>query len=163
MTTDKASLGQYGVYLVAAELCKMGYTAVTTSRNAKAVDVLAFNSANGKTAGIQVKTGQRTANSEVLPVVAAVLGEVDNLDFKTPFVFVYIPSLDVVSPVKVSPRYFIVPAEDVKKLLKVYVDYHLNRKHRKPLEDLLKSRWPLKFDLKDLERYEDKWELLGLD
>ncbi|MFQ5825827.1 MAG: hypothetical protein ACE5IA_00590 [Dehalococcoidia bacterium] len=151
---DKASLGQYGVYQVASVLCRMEYTAVTTSRNTKAVDVLAFNPRNGKAVGIQVKTGR-----DRLPVVTKAPEEIGSLEFKNPFVFVYVPNDE-----KATLRYFILTGDKVKKLLEEQWDWHKTyRKHRKPIDEIGKNPWPWKFDINELEPYEDKWNLLGLD
>jgi hypothetical protein len=50
--------GVAGEYSVAAELCRRGYLASITLRNAKGVDILATNATASKTAAIQVKTNQ---------------------------------------------------------------------------------------------------------
>lgn len=50
--------GVAGEYSVAAELCRRGYLASITLRNAKGVDILATNTTATKTAAIQVKTNQ---------------------------------------------------------------------------------------------------------
>jgi hypothetical protein len=44
--------GMAGVYYVAAELSTLGYTALVTTRNAKAADIIAINGKTGMTAAI---------------------------------------------------------------------------------------------------------------
>ncbi len=151
---DKATLGQYGVYQVAAELCKLGYTAVTTSRNTKAVDILAYK--EGKAVGIQVKTVSEWPNIGVI-VENCVPEEMGNLQFQVPFVFVYFQG------VTESLRYFIVPKNEILQLLeKSWKWYIENSNHKKPIEGILKTRQPLCLLFKLAEPYENKWENLGL-
>ncbi|MGE4107732.1 MAG: hypothetical protein AB7F66_10995 [Bacteriovoracia bacterium] len=50
--------GVAGEYSVAAELCRRGYLACITLRNAKGVDILATNATATTTAAIQVKSNQ---------------------------------------------------------------------------------------------------------
>ena len=156
---DKATLGQYGVYQVAAELCRRGYTAVTTSRNAKAVDVLAFNPSNGKTVGVQVKTGRQNGKTErkalITVVSATARDEIDRLQLLTPFVLVYVPD-DEKSP----SRFFVVPGYKVLQMLKDDLKRYIHRKHRKHPNMEVKTRWL--FSVEKVEPYEDKWDNLGL-
>lgn len=58
----KGIVGVSGEYLVAGELSQRGIVATLTLKNTPAVDVLATNLKNGKTANIQVKT--MSANNE---------------------------------------------------------------------------------------------------
>jgi hypothetical protein len=48
--------GTAGTYLVAAKLSLEGFVATVTSRNARAVDILAYYPVTGRAFGIQVKT-----------------------------------------------------------------------------------------------------------
>ena len=150
---DRASIGQYGVYLVAAELCRLGYTAVTTSRNTKAVDILAFNPTNGVSVGIQVKTGRVAA----LPVLTASINEIDHQNLLTPFVFVYIAGE------KSYPRFFVVPRDEVLQQLEEDRDQLVRNKKKKgkAFDPKVKTRWSIQ--LKRVKPYENKWENLGLD
>lgn len=59
MATDKQITGMTGVYLVAAELCRLNMIVSVTSRSAKGVDLLATTPDAKKTYAIQVKTLNR--------------------------------------------------------------------------------------------------------
>jgi hypothetical protein len=54
--------GTTGVYFVAAELSLRNYTALVTTRNTKAIDILAFNDNTFRSVGIQVKTNAPTSS-----------------------------------------------------------------------------------------------------
>jgi hypothetical protein len=56
----KAIAGMRGVYMVAAELSKLGLIVSTTSRNTKGADILATNWGCSRAWSIQVKTNSRT-------------------------------------------------------------------------------------------------------
>ena len=58
--------GVAGEYLVAAELSRRGYIASITLRNTRGIDILASNADATRSAGIQVKTNQRSSRSWVL-------------------------------------------------------------------------------------------------
>lgn len=56
--------GIAGVYYVAAELSKLGYIALITTRNTKAAGIIAMNDKTGMTVAIEVKTcGISTSDS----------------------------------------------------------------------------------------------------
>ncbi|MBS7635808.1 hypothetical protein KEJ37_00440 [Candidatus Bathyarchaeota archaeon] len=56
--------GMSGVYYVAAELSKLGYIALVTTRNTKAADIIAMNDKTGVSVAIEVKTcGISTSDS----------------------------------------------------------------------------------------------------
>jgi len=57
--TQATSLG--GVFFVAAELSMREYTALLTTRNTKAVDIIALNNNSLRSIGIQVKTNAPTS------------------------------------------------------------------------------------------------------
>lgn len=66
MAPSKTQLaGLAGTYLIAAELTLKGFIATVTSRNAKAVDILAYNPSQKKTIEIQVKTNSEDSTWEV--------------------------------------------------------------------------------------------------
>jgi len=55
MTKGQIS-GATGVYYVAAELSRRNYTALVTTRNTRAIDILAMNNSTMRSVGVQVKT-----------------------------------------------------------------------------------------------------------
>lgn len=162
---NKALIGQYGVYHVASILCWMGYNAVPTSRNTKAVDLIVHNPRNDKAVGIQVKTMRQQHKKDpskdfyaVMNVIPAEMDKVKN-KFSNPFVFVYIPMGE-----KPNPRCFIVPKEEVFKLCEEHWKrYERESKHKEPINEIAKRRQPLAITVKQLEPYENRWDLLGLE
>jgi hypothetical protein len=77
--------GMMGVYYVAAELSKRGYTAVVTTRNTKSFDIVAVNEKTGATKAIEVKTcGVSTSDSFWL------LGKRDYEKRPSNFIYVFV-------------------------------------------------------------------------
>ncbi len=62
MSQVKQLTGMRGVYLVAAELSRLGYIASPTSRSAIGADILVTDQACNRTYAVQVKTNARTFN-----------------------------------------------------------------------------------------------------
>ena len=62
MTTKGQFTGMRGVYLVAAELSKLGFIAAPTSRSAKGADILVTDKECKNTYSVQVKTNATTFN-----------------------------------------------------------------------------------------------------
>ena len=60
MATKQQLTGMRGVYLVAAELSKLGFIASPTSRSTIGADILATDRSCQKTYSVQVKTNART-------------------------------------------------------------------------------------------------------
>ena len=60
MSQLKQLTGMRGVYLVAAELSRMGFIASPTSRSAIGADILVTDQACSRTYAVQVKTNART-------------------------------------------------------------------------------------------------------
>ena len=56
MADKSGSMGIAGEFFVAAELTRRGYVASLTSKNTKAIDILASNKDGSKSVAIQVKT-----------------------------------------------------------------------------------------------------------
>ena len=55
---NKQTVGITGTYFVAAELSRMGYIALVTTRNTQDLDILVSNPNTGRTVSIQVKTSE---------------------------------------------------------------------------------------------------------
>jgi hypothetical protein len=97
--------GMAGVYYVAAELSTLGYTALVTTRNAKAADIIAINGKTGMTAAIEVKTcGISTSDSFWL------LGARDCQKRPDNFAYVFVKLLK-----NGAHDFYIVPAQFVTK------------------------------------------------
>lgn len=60
MPSSAQLTGMRGVYLVAAELSKLGLIAAPTSRSARGADILVTNESCSKTWSVQVKTNTKT-------------------------------------------------------------------------------------------------------
>lgn len=60
MATSKQLTGMRGVYLVAAELSRLGFIASPTSRSAIGADILATDQSCERTYSVQVKTNAKT-------------------------------------------------------------------------------------------------------
>lgn len=172
MATKNALLGQFGVYHLASLLCKAGYTAVTTSRNTEAADLLVYNHRNGKAVGIQVKTVRQQHKTDLqkdtFPITTTTCEKIETLRFWTPFGFIYIPEYE-----RGNLRYFFVPGNDVARLLcKAWKDYVDNPdiRRKKPVQELGKKSFLACLHMKQLcEGYEihpdddGSWSRFGLD
>ena len=60
MSLTKQLTGMRGVYLVAAELSRLGFLAASTSRSAIGADILATDQECKRTYSVQVKTNAKT-------------------------------------------------------------------------------------------------------
>jgi hypothetical protein len=143
----------------------MGYNAVLTSRNTKAVDLIVHNPRDDKAVGIQVKTmrqqHKKGPSKDFYAVIDAIPAEMDKIKdkFSNPFVFVYIH----IDP-KPNPRCFIVPKEDVFRLCKEQWEKYVRESmHRDSINEIAKRRQPLSITVEQLEVYENKWARLGLE
>ena len=143
--------GVAGEYLVAAELSRRGYIASITLRNTRGIDILASNADATRSAGIQVKTNQRSSRSWVLneKVEREVQSELaDNLFF----VFVCLNDLG-------PPAFHIVSRKEVARYCHESHQRWLKAPGRKGR--LHKDNPVRRFE--DAEgRYLGKWESLGL-
>src|SRR3989442_1830950 len=62
MASSRQRGGLRGVYLVAAELSRLGYSVSPTARNAAGADLLVFDPGTARAASIEVKTNAKRAN-----------------------------------------------------------------------------------------------------
>lgn len=101
----KQASGMAGVYYVAAELSKRGFTALVTSRNTKSTDLVVINGKTGKAVNFQVKTnGIDTSDSYWL------VGEKDKKELPENFIYTFVKLLK-----EKYPTFYIVPAHIVKE------------------------------------------------
>lgn len=135
-TANRQISGMAGVYCVAAELSKLGYTALLTTRNTKSFDVVAIDENTGATAAIEVKTcGVSTSDSFWL------LSKRDYQERPGNFMYVFVKLYkDKV------PDFYVVPAKFVAKNI---------------CEDKAKtgSVW-YSITKKTIDRFKEKWDLL---
>lgn len=131
------SSGMAGVYYVAAELSRRNYTALVTTRNARAVDILAMNNDTMRALGIQVKT-----NSPKSPHDFWLLnkGDMSTDDSKLQNLAYVLVNLNK----NRQPSFFVVPGKEVKA--NMYLD-----------KASTGSEWYC-IDRKDVASYSDKWD-----
>jgi len=135
MPASKQNTGMRGVYLVAAELSKLGFIVSPTSRSAFGADLLVTDRQCKKAFSVQVKTNARTFNFWLLNKKSKEL-------ISPSHIYVLVNTKRNEDEIE----YFIVPSKIVSK--KMYIE---KRK---------KSIW-YSFDYKDAKRYRDKWDVFG--
>lgn len=140
--------GIAGVYAVASELCKRGFTATTTMRNSQGVDIFASDEEGYNPISIQVKTSQKCNNK--WPLSKSVETKYSDDLF---YIFV---NLNTNSQ---NNEYFIVPSK--------YVAKYVKSGHARWLKTLGKNGQKhnqtdiRQFDDKE-SKFKDRWDLLGL-
>jgi len=160
----KNTKGAAGVHLVVAELSLRGYIALPTTRNLKAVDIVAFNNKLSRFAFIQVKsTDQPRSGWPVYTIKNADNWEKEIRDAlflgeRFFYVFVVLPSKTQSEPV-----YYIVPSADVAEML-----INKTREYLREHPSVGVARQLVAWGYGGLrpeedKRYRNKWELLGLD
>lgn len=134
MTPSKMISGMRGVYLVAAELSRLGFIVSATSRGAVGADLIVTDELCKHTYSLQVKTNMRSFSFWLLSK----------------------KSQEIVSPshiyvlVNIRPNgqneYFIVPSEIIVREMDI---------------DENKNATFYSFSYSNAEQYKDRWELLG--
>lgn len=135
MTASKQNTGMRGVYLVAAELSKLGFIVSPTSRSALGADLLVTDQQCKKAFSVQVKTNARNFYFWLLNKKSKEL-------VSSSHIYVFVNLLKRGDEIE----YFIVPSKIVSK--KIYIE--------KSKKSIFYS-----FDYKDAERYRDKWDVFG--
>jgi hypothetical protein len=153
-------VGQYGVYYVSARLSILGFNAVPTMRNTKTIDIVVENPDNGKATGVQVKTQRRTredVEKDYFRVRPGIPAKIDQeREFQVPFVLVYYDENDK------KTRCFVVPKEEMLTLCKSFWNrYQDKTAHRTSNYGQMRSH--LSIGIRQLHKYEDHWENLGID
>ena len=137
MATSGHLTGMRGVYLVAAELSRIGLIASPTSRSAAGADILATDQLCKKSFSIQVKTNARTFNFWLVGKKGKQITSKTHI-----YVFVNIKSYKSGEVIE----YYVVPSKVVADKLS-----HETAKSG--------SEW-YSFYRSVAEEYKDKWELL---
>lgn len=101
MAGKRQMTGMLGVYLVAAELSRLGFIVSPTSRSAAGADLLVTDQKCRKAWSVQVKTNRKSANYWLLGAHAAQLKSDSHI-----YVFVNIGKQD-------RPEYIVVPSSHV--------------------------------------------------
>jgi hypothetical protein len=133
----KQLTGMRGVYLVAAELSKLGFIASSTSRSAIGADILVTDQACQRAYSIQVKTN---ASPRSFWLVNRKAKEQESESY----IYVFVNICDRKSGRNID--FYIVPSQIVTRKMNV-----LSRPN---------SKW-YSFPLTDAEPYKDKWTLFG--
>ena len=140
MTLAKQLTGMRGVYLVAAELSRIGFIASPTSRSAIGADILATDQKCEKTYSVQVKTNATTFSFWLVGAKAREIVSPQHV-----YVFVNLRRGRAGETIE----YFVVPSRVVAKKTTVAT----SRTGRQ-------SVWH-SFYRSDAEPYRDKWELFS--
>ena len=127
--------GMRGVYLVAAELSRLGFIASPTSRSALAADILVTNQACERAFSVQVKTNSGAANFWLV-------GKHTPISETHVYVLVNLKSRENAS----LPEYFVVPSRVIKE--KTVHSQHPRAEFFSVYRD-------------DIREYKDKWEEFG--
>lgn len=140
MSLAKQLTGMRGVYLVAAELSRLGFIASPTSRSAIGADILATDQSCSKTFSVQVKTSARTFGFWLLSSKARTMVSAKHI-----YVFVNLRARKDGETIE----YFVVPSKVVAAKMKsgtsvtrAWTEWH-------------------QFNLADALRYRDKWSVFG--
>jgi len=138
MASIQQLTGMRGVYLVAAELSRLGFIVSPTSRSAIGADILATDQGCKNIFSVQVKTNARTFNSWLLTKKAK-----EQVSRNHIYVLVNL------QPNKSGEtiEYFVVPS----KVISEKMIYSKSRN----------SEW-WAINLKDVEKYREKWSIFGI-
>ncbi len=136
----KQQAGLRGVYLVAAELSRLGYSVSPTARNAAGADLLVFDPATSRAASIEVKTNGKRASFWLVGERAK-----DRRSLSHFYAFV---NLSVTKDGGELVDYYLVPSAVVAQEMKVE-------------KSTTGSAW-YSFYLKSAQQYQDAWAQLHL-
>jgi hypothetical protein len=126
--------GMRGVYLVAAELSRLGFIASPTSRSARGADILATDCECKRAFSIQVKTSSPSLYWLLTPHAKTTASPTHI------YVFVHIKDRD-------PPDFYVVPSAVVAR--KMWIEPQKGG-----------SVW-YSFTLEDAKPFKDKWDVLG--
>lgn len=132
--------GMRGVYLVAAELTRLGFIASPTSRSAIGADILVTDQKCKRTYSVQVKTNAKTFNFWLVGAKAREIQSKTHI-----YVLVNIRRSKDVERIE----YFVVPS---RVLAAKMVSAESNTEAR--------SQWH-QFNMVEAVRYRDKWSVFG--
>ena len=157
MIDKNGSVGIAGEFFVAAELTRQGYVASLTSKNTKAIDILASNKDGSKSVAIQVKTCDNKKENRWKMSASSEKVFSDNLYF-------VLININMEGENKERlPRYFIVPSKIVAD--KIASDYKkwLNTPGKKGQKRNPTTMRVFTFeDTLCADDYYNAWHLLGL-
>mgnify|MGYP003631712721 CR=1 FL=1 len=95
MKLDTQVVGNVGLYYVCYHLSRMGWNVMPTSRNARGIDVIAYNKEGTEFIGVQVKALSKKAPVPLGKSLDKVMGDywiiVNNLASATPSAYIMYP------------------------------------------------------------------------
>ncbi len=132
MKKNSQITGNVGLYYVCYRLSRMGWNAMPTARNAKGIDILAYNADCTKTVSLQVKTLSKKAPVPLGTSIERLLG-----DFWI-----------IVNDVENSPSVYVMTPKEVRE-----------RAHRGEKDGRI-SYWlqPKSYEVDD---FREKWDRIG--
>lgn len=152
MIDKNSSIGIAGEYFVAAELTRRGYVASLTSKNTKAIDILASNKDGSKSVAVQVKTSNCVKINKWMMTEGSEKISSENLFY----IFVNMNEGQM-------PSYFIIPSVYVANKIKNEYKEWLNTPGKNGQKHNATTMRTFTFSSdKEMLRYKEAWHLLGL-
>lgn len=146
------SIGIAGEFFVAAELTRRGYVASLTSKNTKAIDILASNKDGSKSVAVQVKTSNNKRINKWVMTESVEKVSSDNLFY----VLVNMNEGEM-------PNYFIVPSTVVASKMKEGYKLWLNTPGKNGQKHNPTTMRTFLFSSEEeMLQYKNAWNLLGL-
>lgn len=151
--SDKSNtIGVSGEYFVMAELTRLGYVASLTSKNTKAIDLLASNKKGSRMVSIQVKTSNKI-KQKTWKMSKSVE---DNISESLYYVLVNLNE-------GYEPSYYIVPSKYLANRVKNDYEEWFERPGKKGQAHNETTMRTFSFvDEEETEQYRDAWFLLGV-
>ena len=152
MIDKNSSIGIAGEFFVAAELTRRGYVASLTSKNTKAIDILASNKDGSKSVAIQVKTSNNLKMNKWMMTENSEKILSDNL-------FYVLVNMNEGQ----MPSYFIMPSVFVaNKIKNAYNDWLNTPGKNGQYHNTTTMRTFIFSSDEEMLQYKDAWHLLGL-
>ena len=152
MIDQNSSIGIAGEFFAAAELTRRGYVASLTSKNTKAIDILASNKDGSKSVAIQVKTSNNLKTDKWMMTESSEKVFSDNLFY----IFVNMNEGQM-------PSYYIVPSIFVAQRLKTDYELWLSTPGKQGQRHNATAMRTFMFkDNNERLHYHNAWDLLGL-
>jgi len=152
----KNNLGLAGEFMVAGKLLRMNYDASITFGMTKRLDIIYHDPKTGKTGQVQVKSAQQNSknpNKNGFTILTASFNELKKrgkeLVGNLPYVCVFFASDG-------TERYFVVPPEDVLRILLRRFEEYYARGGTQSRD----ARSPHILYVGDILEYENRWDLL---
>ena len=144
MRARTSPIGTAGEYFVAGELALRGWTATVTLNQAAGIDVLAAKD-GGKTIQLQVKATQKVGDADRASwPVSNVLNHGDKDEAWVVLVKLP-PAVDASAPEGERPVYWIIPRQQLRRIIESHEGEFTARHGRKPHMNTLSAQWVREF------------------